>query len=264
MGSLYSDHLLPDDSDSGADSSSDSLPDLEGSTMTPVSSQCSQNREGRKKTSASVPVVGAKVQAWTTGKTGGPGKKNLFKVPKKLPTPIKKVAGKSKKKTVSKEDSGSREKEGREDVAMPGKARDARALARVGVKRPLFSSSPTTVVKRIALQASKQRYQATMAQERPFLLPSPSPVSSSQSPRHLQPGPSTAPVTVHDRNCRCLYSTNKSNHCPHTAMLHFGFIHATNFCPRELQAIQKLPRYLKAKPMLQSPGDAFIRSVSFL
>ena len=185
------------------------------STVTPVSSQRSKTRESQKKTPAPVPVVGAKVLAWTTGKTGGPGKTDSFKVPKKLPTPTKKIAGKSKKKTVSKEDSGSREKEGREDAAMPGQARDARVVARAGVKRPLFSSSPTTVVKRIALQASKLRYQATVAQERPSLLvSSPSPVSSSQSPRHLQPGPSTAPVTVHDRNCRCLYSTNKSNHCP--------------------------------------------------
>ena len=232
--------------------------------MTPVSSQRSQTREGQKKTPVPVQVVGAKVLAWTTGKTGGPGKKNTFKVPKKLPTPTKKTAGKSKKKTVSKEDSGTREKEGREDAAMPGQARDARVVARAVVKRPLFSSSPTTVVKRIALQASKQRYQATVAHERPSLLASPSPVSSCQSPRHLQPGPSTAPVTVHERNCRCPYSNNKSNHCLHTEMMYFGYFRTTTFCPRELQAIQKLPRYQKAKLMLQSPGDAFIRFVSFL
>ena len=32
-------------------------------------------------------------------------------------------------------------------------------------------------------------------------------------------------------------------------MLHFGSFHTTTFCPRELQAIQKLHRYQKAKPM---------------
>ena len=260
VGSLFSDDHLPDNSHSSANTSSDSLPDLEGdladrlfnppseipvtprsfpvtSAKTPVSSRPLQTREAHKKTPASVPVVGAKVLAWTTGKTGGPGKQDSFKVPKKVTTPTKKAAVKSKKKTVSKyvattstaKEGESREEnfwfgeqEAREEVLMPVQARTDRAEARTAVKRPLFSSSPTTVVKRIAVQASKQRYQATLAHERPSLLASsPSPVSPPHSVPHLQPGPSTAPVNVHARNCRYIYCTKQSNDSPPSAVLHF-------------------------------------------
>ena len=144
---------------------------------------------------------------------------------------------KSKKKTVNKyvattstakegesreENIGFGEQEASEEVLMPVQARTDRAEARTAVKRPLFSSSPTTVVKRIAVQDSKQRYQATLAHERPSLLASsPSPVSPPRSVPYLQPGPSTAPVTVHARNCRYIYCTNQSNDSPPSAVLHF-------------------------------------------
>ena len=113
------------------------------------------------------------VESWTTGKMGGPGKRDTFKSPKVI------NAFKNKESVIAQKKAEEIQKKETKKVVAEKKALDKKEklLKKAAEKRCAFQKkeaakkgvpqSPATVVRMIATQASKVKFAETLASERP-------------------------------------------------------------------------------------------------
>lgn len=166
---------------------------------------------------------------------GGPGKKDTFKTPKLLPVPDDKKVAAIKKKEMKDAQAAQRAEDKKAKLLQKADKKKAEFKKKMAANNATKENnkvpeSPANVVRRIATAASKIKYAATLASERPE-------IESNQESSNSQVATTSVPKehpllgVINEGNCRLLL------------------------------ALQRMKRYPTAKSMLSAPEDSIIRAV---
>ena len=144
---------------------------------------------------------------------GGPGKKDTFKTPKLLSVPDDKKSAAIKKKEMKDAQAAQRADDKKAKLLQKKEEKKAefqkKAAAKNATKdKTKVPESPATVVRRIATAASKVKYAATLASERPEI-ESNQEYSNSQAATTSVPKEHPLLGVINEGNCRLLLALQR-------------------------------------------------------